>query len=91
MPSFSASSPATRRPVAKSSFAACAPITRGSTVVSPNPGVKPSFTKFAVNRDSGQPTRKSENIARPKPPPTAAPCTAATTYFLFSKSFTAAW
>ena len=51
----------------------------GNVTDNPKPGWKPSREKLAVKRPSGQVTRKSAITARPSPPPTAAPCTAATT------------
>ncbi len=54
------------------------PIRRGKVQVNPKPGWKPSFTKLAVNRASGEAMRISATIASPNPAPTAAPCIAAT-------------
>src|SRR5579862_8127642 len=61
----------------------------GKVTDSPNPWWKPSWAKLAVKRDSGAATLKSAEQARPNPPPTAAPCTAATTGMDALKSRTA--
>ena len=45
----------------------------------PKPWWNPSRAKFALKRASGAAMRKSAERARPRPPPIAAPCTAATT------------
>lgn len=79
-----------RRPVRNSRLARWAPTMRGSVWVRPKPGWMPSLAKLALNRASGQATRKSAMAARPRPPPTAAPCTAATTGFLAANNRTAA-
>ena len=55
----------------------------------PNPWWIPSRAKFATNRDSSQAMRKSAESASPSPPPTAAPCTAATTGFVHENTRTA--
>ncbi len=45
----------------------------------PKPWCSPIREKFAAKRLSGLATRKSADSASPSPPPTALPCTAATT------------
>src|SRR3546814_16961889 len=54
------------------------PTSSGSVAVRANPGWKPRRAKLD-QRASGQVTRKSATSARPRPPPMAGPCTAATT------------
>src|SRR3977135_2693481 len=49
----------------------------------------PSRAKLALKRDSGLATRKSADSATPRPPPTAAPWTAATTGLRAANSLTA--
>ena len=61
-----------------SSSARCCPTTAGSVTEMPNPWWNPSLAKLQLNRVSGLATRKSAASASPSPPPTAAPCTAAT-------------
>ena len=78
-PIAKASSPLMRSPKESTSSARCGPTTAGSVTVRPKPWWIPSREKFATKRDSGLATRKSAVIATPSPPPTAAPCTAATT------------
>ena len=75
-------------PSRTSCLAACWPIRRGSVTVSPKPGWMPSLAKLAANRACGAATRKSAVNAKPKPPPMAAPCTAATTGFFAPNSRT---
>ena len=55
------------------------PASAGSVTLRAKPWWKPSRAKFALKREAGEATRKSADNASPRPPPTAAPCTAATT------------
>ena len=77
-PIASASAPFACPPVYISSSARCWPTTAGSVTEMPKPWWKPSRAKLQLKRVSGVATRKSAASARPRPPPTAAPCTAAT-------------
>ena len=74
----SASSPRTSAAVYMSSSACCWPTTAGSVTEMPKPWWNPSLAKLQLKRVSGVATRKSAASDRPSPPPTAAPCTAAT-------------
>ena len=86
-----ASSPRTSAAVNMSSSARCCPTTAGSVTEMPNPWWNPSRAKLQLNRVSGLATRKSAESASPRPPPTAAPCTAATIGFRFEKMRAASW
>ena len=85
-----ASSPFTRRPVKSSSAAVCGPTRRGRVTLRPKPWWKPSRAKLALKRASGAAIRKSADRASPRPPPIAAPWTAATTGVCVRKIRTAA-
>ena len=61
------------------SQACCWPTIAGRVALSAKPWCRPILAKLALNLDCGLATLKSAEQASPRPPPTAAPCTAATT------------
>ncbi len=79
MPSDSASSAATWRPLAMMSSAAITPTSRGSRCVPPAPGISPIRVSGSPTRPSGARMRAWQAIASSNPPPSAVPWIAATT------------
>ncbi len=69
------------RPVNTSSAARCAPTTLLNNHAPPSPGIIAKFTKVEPKRAWSDAIRKSHNIAKSKPAPTAAPFTAAMSGF----------
>ncbi len=81
MPSDSASSADTMRPLAIKSTAAAMPVRRGRRCVPPAPGTMPSFTSGSPSFAVADAMRKWQASAISQPPPSAAPLIAATTGF----------
>ena len=81
MPSASASAAPTGSPVTIICNAFSGPIRRGRRCVPPAPGSRPSFTSGRPTRAVAAAIRKWQASASSKPPPSAVPCSAATTGF----------
>src|SRR5581483_3310477 len=78
-PSRQASSMATCRPVSTRSAARPVPSRRSSNWVPPPPGTSPTVTSVSPNTAVSSATIRSQDSASSQPPPSANPCTAATT------------
>ena len=68
-----------RSPEHTSWIALATPTRRGSRCVPPAPGIMPSVTSGSPTTVPGSATRASQPSASSNPPPSAAPCNAATT------------
>ena len=78
-PAASAAALDTRSPLQIMPMARGMPTMRGSRCVPPAPGMMPSVTSGRPTTVPGAATRASQPSASSKPPPSAAPCSAATT------------
>ena len=80
-PMRSASSASMRRALQRRSKARLVPTRRGRNQLVPCSAIRPRFEKAVVNDASGAANRRSQSMARTKPPPALTPLTAAITGF----------